>query len=70
MKTAIFALGLMCGLPLLSGCADQQANNAAIEAADDAECRKFGEPGTTSYNRCRANKGALRDRMAPSPGAL
>ena len=73
MKSAKFWLALLCALPLLQGCMDQtarSANDIAIEGADDSQCRKVGEPGTTAYNRCRATQTTFRDRMAPVPGAI
>jgi hypothetical protein len=74
MRSGTFAFGLVCALSFLAGCATdtakQQANDAEIAAADDAACRRYGEPESRGYNQCRANRSLTHDRMAPSPGTF
>jgi hypothetical protein len=74
MKFVTFAFGLACAVSFLAGCATdtakQQANDAAIAAADDAACLTYGPAESKAYVQCRANRSLTHDRQAPTPGAI
>jgi hypothetical protein len=74
MRTVIFAFGLACALSFVAGCATdtakQQANDAAIAAADDAVCLTYGAAESKAYAQCRATRSLTHDRMSPTPGAI
>jgi hypothetical protein len=66
--TTIVSLSLGAGLFACASREEIKAERAAQQVASDAEddtaCRDVGEPGSETYDKCRADKTAQRARQS------